>query len=54
MSKCRHQISVYNIIQLINELIKNTEYHVRLNSFKHKYFVVTEENGKVRIGKGYW
>ena len=27
---------------------------MRLNSFKHNFFGVTEENGKVTIGKGYW
>ena len=27
---------------------------MRLNSFKHKYCGVTEENGKATIGKGYW
>ena len=54
MSKCRRPIIVSNALQLINDLIKNTEYQVRFNSFKHKYFGVTEKNGKAAIQKGYW
>ena len=54
MSKCHHPIRVFNSLQFINDLITNTEYQERLNSFKHKHCGVTEENGKAVIGKGYW
>ena len=54
MSKCHHPIRVSNTLQLINDLITNTEYQMRLNSFKNKCCGVTEENGKAMVRKGYW
>ena len=53
ISKCHHPIRVSNALKLINDLIINTEYHVRLNSFRNKKCGVTEDNGKSTIGKGY-
>ena len=54
MSKCHHPIRFSNALQFISDLITNTEYQVRLNSFKHKRCSVTEENEKATIGKLYW
>ena len=53
MSKCHHPIRVYNLLQLINELISNTDYHMKLNSFKRQRCGVTkrrwENYGRKRI-----
>ena len=54
VSKCHHPIIVSNVLQLINDLISNTEYKVKLNSFKSKSCGVTEEDDTAAVGKGYW
>ena len=54
MSKCHHTIRVSNTLQLINDLIKSTEYQVRLNEFKRQCCVVIEENWKATTRKRYW
>ena len=42
MSKCYHTIRVSKSLKLINDLIENTEYQVRLNQFRHQRFGFTE------------
>ena len=54
MSKCNHPIIFSNTIQLINDLISNTEYQVKLNSFKIQRCGLTKEYGKDTVGKKYW
>ena len=54
MSKFHHPIRVSNALQLINDLISNTEYQVKLNSFKCRRCGVTIEDGRAMVGKGYW
>ena len=54
MSKCHHTIRVSNTLQLINDLISNTEYKVKLNSFRGQRCSDTEEDGKSMVGNEYW
>ena len=54
MSKCHHPIRISNALQLINDLISNTEYQVKLDLLKGKFCVLTEEDGNAVVGKGYW
>ena len=46
MSKCHHPIRVYNGLQLINDMVKNIEYHVRLSSSKNIVMVFLSNMGK--------
>ena len=43
MSKCHHPTRVSNTLKLINDLITNTEYKVRLNSFNINVVVLLKK-----------
>ena len=54
MSKCHHIIRVLNRLQMINYIISNMQYQVRLNSSKGQRCGLTKEDGEATVVKLYW